>query len=93
MTEAIQNLQTLVAAQSTKIAELETTISTLKPRDRGPQSTRVMTDEDAKRVKFGDLKSATHKAAAEATGLSYGQIYSCREGYTFKHIKETATAA
>ena len=47
-----------------------------------------MTDDDAARVKFGNLKNASHKEAAAELGLSYGQIYSARGGYTFNHIKE-----
>lgn len=60
------------------------------PRDRGPKSERVMTDEDARRVIFGDLKDVSHKAAAETLELSYGQIYSARKGFTFKPIHKEA---
>lgn len=56
------------------------------PRDRGPKAERTMTDDDARRVINGDLKDASHKAAAEALGLSYGQVYSARKGFTFKPI-------
>lgn len=56
------------------------------PRDRGPKSEKTMTDDDARRVIFGDLKDVSHKAAAEELGLSYGQIYSARKGFTFKPI-------
>ena len=55
-------------------------------RDRGPDSTRTMTESDAKRIMLGDLKDASHTKAAEALGLSYGQIYSARKGFTFKAI-------
>lgn len=55
-------------------------------RDRGPESKREMTDEDAKRVIFGDLAEVTHTKAAEKLELSYGQVYSCRGGFTFKSI-------
>jgi len=57
-----------------------------KARDRGPRSLRSMTDEDAFRVMHGDLKEMKHMKAAKELGLSYGQIYSARGGYTFKHI-------
>jgi len=60
--------------------------SNTSKRDRGPASERPMTDEDARRVLAGDLKDASHKSAAETLGLSYGQIYSARGGYTFKKI-------
>ena len=72
-----------------RIETLEKEVAALKaPRDRGPKSQGEMTDEHAFRVKFGDMKAVKHKEAAEALGLSYGQIFSCRGGYTFKHVKE-----
>lgn len=49
-----------------------------------------MTDEDARRVIFGDLKDVSYKAAADELGLSYGQVYSARKGYTFKPIHKEA---
>jgi hypothetical protein len=58
-------------------------------RDRGPASQREMTEADALRVISGDLKDAKHKAAAEALGLSYGQVYSARIGATFKTVSRT----
>ena len=63
-------------------------VNSIKVRDRGPKSERSMTDEDAARVKFGDLKNASHKDAAAELGLSYGQVYSARGGYTFTHVTE-----
>ncbi|MDJ0952462.1 MAG: hypothetical protein QNJ81_02160 [Acidimicrobiia bacterium] len=69
-----------------RIEALEEKVQELKPRDRGPRSTRAMTEEDAARVKFGDLAGAGHKEAAKELGLSYGQVYSCRGGYTFTHV-------
>lgn len=62
------------------------------PRDRGPKAERTMTDEDARRVIYGDLKDVSHKAAAEQLGLSYGQIYSARKGFTFKSIHKEAAS-
>lgn len=56
------------------------------PRDRGPKSEKTMTDEDARRVIFGDLKDMGHNEAAKLLGLSYGQVYSARKGHTFKTI-------
>lgn len=55
-------------------------------RDRGPKSEKDMTEDDARRVMLGDLKDASHKVAAETLGLSYGQVYSARKGFTFKPI-------
>ena len=61
-------------------------IANTSKRDRGPASERAMTDEDALRILSGDLRDASHKSAAETLGLSYGQIYSARGGYTFKKV-------
>ena len=52
----------------------------------GPKSIRQMTEEDAKRIMLGDLKAESHTKAAETLGLSYGQVYSARKGFTFKAI-------
>jgi hypothetical protein len=65
-----------------RVKVLEETLA----KSKGQASTREMTDDDAQRVMVGDLKDASHKAAAEKLGLSYGQVYSARGGYTFKHI-------
>jgi hypothetical protein len=51
---------------------------------RGPMSTRSMTEADAVRIMTGDLKAKSIKECAKELGLSYGQIYSARNGYTFK---------
>jgi hypothetical protein len=61
-------------------------------RDRGPSSKREMTDEDARRVIAGDLKALSHGKAAEAAGLSYGQVYSARLQFTFKAISKEVGA-
>lgn len=71
-----------------EIELLKKRLEEFAPRPRGPNSTRKMTEEDAKRVVLGDLKSLTNKDAAAELGLSYGQIYSARGGYTFTHIYE-----
>lgn len=98
---AVQAMETVIQTQGTKIGELEARleeleefgeelkvkVDSIKVRDRGPKSTRTMTRHDAWRVMHGDLKGATHKAAAKATGLSYGQVYSARGEYTFKDVK------
>lgn len=56
-------------------------------KQRGPKTDRAMTDEDAFKVKYGDLKDKNHKEAAAELGLSYGQVFSCRGSYTFKHVR------
>jgi len=73
-----------------RLTELEEKVAKIKVRDRGPKSERAMTDEDAFRVKFGDLKGLGHKDAAKELNLSYGQVYSCRGGYTFNHVTKEA---
>lgn len=79
------------AILAAKLNEVIAALNNLNtPRDRGPKSERVMTDEDARRVIFGDLKDVSHKAAAETLELSYGQIYSARKGFTFKPIHKEA---
>jgi hypothetical protein len=62
-------------------------------RDRGPTSTREMTEDDARRIMITDLKDASHRKAAEELGLSYGQVYSARNGYTFKGVYAEMKAA
>lgn len=72
----------------TKINEIIEVVNT-KPkgqRDRGPDSTREMTEDDARRILLGDLKDVDHKSAASTLGLSYGQVYSARKGFTFKGV-------
>lgn len=73
----MQELTQLVLELQARIEKLET------PKN---VSQREMTDEDARNIMFGELKSLKHKEAAEKLGLSYGQIYSCRLGFTFKAI-------
>lgn len=82
MEELIQQ----VAQLTERVASLEAQLQ--QKRDRGPASEREMTEEDAFRVKFGDHKDMKHKQAAESLKISYGQVYSCRGGYTFKQVKD-----
>lgn len=81
----------------TKINEMivklnEMTVKPVKSKDRGPSSSREMTDDDANRIMTGDLKDSSHKEAAETLGLSYGQVYSARKGFTFKEIFKASKA-
>lgn len=69
-----------------KLNEVINKLNSVKVRDRGPKSEREMTEVDAIRLIEGDMKDVAHKSAAEKLGLSYGQVYSARLGYTFKHI-------
>ena len=68
------------------VVALQAEVAALKSAKAPAESTREMTDEDARRILFGDLKAAKHKDAAKELGLSYGQVYSCRLEFTFKHI-------
>lgn len=69
-----------------ELIEMMNTTKVTKVRDRGPDSQREMTEDDARRILLGDLSDKSHKAAAEELGLSYGQIYSSRKGFTFKGV-------
>ena len=73
-------------AKLKEIIEKMNTTKVTKVRDRGPDSQREMTEDDARSILLGELKDKSHKAAAEELGLSYGQIYSSRKGFTFKGI-------
>jgi hypothetical protein len=75
-----------IVALETRVAELEENAKKLADR-RGPKSDREMTDDDARSIMGeGENAKLSHKAAAEKLGLSYAQVYSCRKGFTFKHI-------
>ena len=76
----ITELTALVLELQARIVVLET------PKPANNVSQREMTDDDARRIMNGDLKDMKHKEAGEKLNLSYGQIYSCRLGYTFKAI-------
>lgn len=82
------NQAELIQSLAARIEVLEAAVASLSaPRDRGPKSQSEMTEEHAFRCKFGDLKDTKHKEVAELLGLSYGQVFSCRGGYTFKQVK------
>lgn len=71
----------------TKINELIDVINTMRTDSvKNIESTRAMTEDDARRVMLGDMVNLSHGDAAKALGLSYGQIYSARKGFTFKPI-------
>ena len=80
---------TTIDELAARVKALESEVQDLKSRSRGgPKSDRPMTEMDAYRVKFGDLAKVNHKKAAEELDLSYGQVFSCRGGYTFKGVRE-----
>ena len=77
---SIAELTALVLELQARVVVLET------PKTTTNVSQREMTDDDARRILNGDLKDVKHKDAGEKLNLSYGQIYSCRLGYTFKAV-------
>ena len=70
------------------VIELQRQVAELvaKQQSTRNEAQREMTDDDARRILTGDLADKKHKDAASALNLSYGQIYSCRLEFTFKHI-------
>ncbi len=76
------------------VLDLDNRVKTLESAQPATRSTDVkeMTDADAHRIMTGDLKDSKHKEAAATLGLTYGQVYSCRLEYTFKHIHKELKA-
>ena len=68
------------------VSKVNEIILSLNEKETRKSSEVSMTREMAIRVISGDLKDAKHKDAAEALGLTYGQIYSARKGFTFKDL-------
>jgi hypothetical protein len=78
---SMADLTKMVSELQAKVTMLE---AKLEPKRN--ESQREMTDDDARRILTGDLSTVKHKDAAGQLGLSYGQVYSCRLEFTFKHI-------
>lgn len=74
-----------------KVEELTAKVNELSSTKSKTESVE-MTDDHARRVLDGDLKDKKHKDAAEALGLTYGQVYSCRLEFTFKGIHKELAA-
>ena len=75
-----------VAEKLNEIVEKVNTLKNSPVRNRGPKSTREMTEQDARDMMIGEHKDLSHNAVAKELGLSYGQVYSARKGFTFKSI-------
>ena len=75
-----------IESLTSRVEALEEKLKNVKVRDRGPASQRTMTEDDAREILLGESKELSHKEAAEKLGLSYGQIYSARNGFTFKKV-------
>lgn len=86
----MKEMQETIDLLTSRVEVLEEKLKNVKVRDRGPNSTRTMTEEDARKIMLGDLKELSHKKAAEELGLSYGQVYSARNGFTFKVVYKEA---
>lgn len=70
----------------TLVGAVEDLRAKVEGRNKSAPVKRNMTDADAIRVLAGDVSTLGHKEAAEAVGLTYAQVYSCRLGFTFKHV-------
>jgi uracil DNA glycosylase len=77
--ESFAQLIEMVKEQGARIEALES-------KNQTSSTKREMTIEDARNVILGENRDKSHKDAAAALGLSYGQVYSARGGYTFKQV-------
>lgn len=84
----VTELETTVIALMQRIAELEAQPQRGQ-RNYGPKSETSMTNEIAWRIMYGDRTSAKVKDVANEFGLSRGQVYSVKGGYTFTSVKPT----
>jgi hypothetical protein len=85
----VKTLEITVNELALQILALQAQVETLEARpsrDRGPTSERTMTEDDAHKILMGELSEDSHKSAAATLGLSYGQVYSARNGFTFKKV-------
>lgn len=91
--ELVHKVNEIIVALNQLSVQQPKPTSNSATRDRGPVSERTMTDDDARKIMLGELSAASHKDAAQKLGLSYGQVYSARKGFTFKNIYKEATQA
>lgn len=80
---AASELEGRLAAALDRIEDLSAKV---EGRNKSAPVKRNMTDRDALNVLDGETKDVGHKEAAERLGLTYAQVYSCRLGFTFKHV-------
>lgn len=73
-------------SQEVVISKINEIIEFLNGKETKKSDVVSMTEEMAKRVISGDLEKESHKKAAEILGLTYGQVYSARKGFTFKNL-------
>lgn len=75
-----------------RIGALEEQVAQLMATPVRNTQQREMTDNDARSILTGENKDLKHNEAAQKMGLSYGQVYSCRGEYTFRHIHKEMKA-
>jgi hypothetical protein len=83
LAELFARIEAITAGHADLAARIAKFEADARPSNK---SDREMTDDDAKRILNGDLKDLKHNDAAKKLGLSYGQIYSARGEYTFRHV-------
>jgi len=87
LNERLSNLELSVKTLEESIVDLTEVIGNFKSRSIvATKKLRPMTEADAENIIFGELKDTSNRECAEKLGLSYGQIYSARRGYTFRNI-------
>lgn len=80
---------TLADAQA-RITALEEQVNALLNPPK--TESKEMSDTVAYEVTYGPDAALSHNAAKTKYGLTYGQIYSCRLGFTFKAVHAKAKA-
>ena len=85
----LKEMNELIPTLVARITALESTVKELTTKPE----TVEMTDDHARRVLNGDLKDKSHKDAAAALNLTYGQVYSARLEFTFKKIHKDLKAS
>lgn len=81
--------QVVWAALEARIAQLAEKVQMLElklARNKSSALVRVMTDDDARLVLGEEFAELNHLETAQRVGLTYGQVYSARKGFTFKHV-------
>jgi hypothetical protein len=83
----LAELTATVTALQIAFGELAAKVKTLEESSKSTaKSEKDMTDDHARQILIGDCKDLKHNEAATKLGLSYGQVYSCRGEYTFRHV-------
>jgi hypothetical protein len=79
---AIAALEARISLLTEKVQMLEVKLA----RNKSSALVRVMTDDDARLVLGEEFADLNHLDTAQRIGLTYGQVYSARKGFTFKHV-------